>query len=270
MIYLGSGALDTEKPFALFDNGFARANLAGSSPAAAGCEVANIIGPQTFDYWQPASPAYNIFGVLPAPETFDTICVAAHNLSTHGGDLYFTTSPDLASAYTSVFTLSAATLAANGPDAIAYLFAPRTVQRFYFYSPGAVAIAPQIGVAMLGLRTVFPGWVQPPYVQMPDAETLDLQTASSLGGHYIDGSVRRKALAQDVQFSPLARSFVDGGLRTFGKYYNSGAPFFWGSSPLNMPGDIGYVWRSGGELRPALMDGGQYASVKMGLAGYDA
>lgn len=270
MIYIGSGVTDAEKPFALFDNAFARANFAGSSPTAVGCEVANIIGPQTYDVWQPLAPTGYTYGVLPAPETFDTICAAAHNFGSFGGNLYFSTSPDLVSAFTTVFSLTPAIMQAHGSDAFAYLFSSRVVQRFYFYSPGAVSIAPQIGVAMLGARTVFPGWVQSPYVQAPDAETLDLQTASTLGGHYIDGSVRRKALAQDVQFSPLDRSFVDGGLRTFGKHYNSGKPFFWGGSPLNMPKDVGYVWRSGGELRPALMDGGKYATVKMGLAGYDA
>ena len=111
MIYIGSGVTDAEKPFALFDNAFARANLSGSSPTVAGCEVANIIGPQTFDYWQPANAIGNILAVLPAPETFDAICVAAHNLSTHGGDLYFTTSPDLTTAFSTVFTLSPAPLA---------------------------------------------------------------------------------------------------------------------------------------------------------------
>ncbi|KAF0172873.1 MAG: hypothetical protein FD162_2150 [Rhodobacteraceae bacterium] len=269
MIYLVSGATDTEKPFAVYDNAMARGVLSGTD-VTAGSDIANMIGPQTYDYWQPITPTGFVAETLNSPEDCDAFCIANHNLHLSNGNLYLQASPDLVAGYTTVFSISNAQIVAGGADPIVVIFPKRTVQRIAFTMTLATVTLPFIGVAMLGQRTVFPGWVQPPYVQMPDAETLDLQTASTLGGHYIDGSVRRKALAQDVQFSPLDRSFVDGGLRTFGKHYNSGKPFFWGGSPLNMPNDVGYVWRSGGELRPALMDGGKYATVKMGLAGYDA
>jgi hypothetical protein len=123
---------------------------------------------------------------------------------------------------------------------------------------------------MLGRRLCIPAWVQAPYVQMPDAAMVDLQTATSMGGHWIGGTVRPRALQQEVQFSPIDRGFVDGALRGFGQHYNGGNPFFWAGSPVNMPVDLGYVWRSGGELRPALIDGGRYANLKMGVAGYGA
>jgi hypothetical protein len=185
------------------------------------------------------------------------------------------TSPDLVTSYSTAATIPAADLDAGGLEVAGAIFATRSVRRLQFYfdtTPASPAVAPIVGIAFAGLRLSFPAWVQPPYVPMNEAETLDLQSASTLGGHYVDTSVRRKAKAQDVAFSPLARSFVDAGLKPFARHYNGGKPFFWGGSPANMPADIAYVWRGGsaGELRPALMDGGLYATVKMGLAGYGA
>lgn len=275
MITVMGGATDAEKPMVLFDNLLARGTLSGSAGLASGAAYANILGPQTFDYWSPSVATGSFVCTLPAAENCDCIFFAAHNLASSNSNLLVQTSPDLVTAFTTAATIPAADLDAGGAEVAGAIFGARSVRRLQFYfdtTPAAPAVAPIVGIAFAGLRTVFDAWVQPPYVPMNEAETLDLQTASTLGGHYIDGSVRRKSKAQDVAFSPLARSFVDGGLKPFARHYNAGKPFFWAGSPANMPADIGYVWRGGsaGELRPALMEGGLYATVKMGVSGYGA
>lgn len=275
MITVVGGATDAEKPMVLFDNLLSRGTLSGSSGLASGAAYANVLGPQTFDYWSPTVATGSFICTLPAAENCDCIFFAAHNLAASNSNLLVQTSPDLVTAYTTAATLTAADLDAGGVEVAGAIFATRSVRRLQFFfdtTPVAPAVAPIIGIAFAGQRLSLPAWVQPPYVPMNEAETLDLKSASTLGGHYVDTSVQRKAKAQDVALSPVARSFVDGALKPFARHYNAGRPFFWAGSPANMPADIGYVWRGGsaGELRPALMEGGQYAAVKMGVSGYGA
>lgn len=271
MIYLGAGATDTDKPFVLYDNLLAGGVLSGSAALAAGADYKNVLGPQTFDFWQAAVASGQLICTFAAPVLMDCAFFAAHNLDQIGVNWNIHTSPDLIAAYSAAFVFSSASLAANGGAAIGAIFASRMVQRIRFLPSAGGAVLPKVGIAFAGNRLIFPGAVQSPYVAMSEAGKIELAVNQSLGGHYLGGTIQRQGKEQDVQFSPLSRSFADGGLLAFAKQYNEGAPFFWGASPALIPNDIGYCWRGGGgELRPALGPGGRFASVKMGLAGYGA
>jgi hypothetical protein len=266
MIEYWGGASDVTWPMVLYDNMLARGVFSGGA-AAAGTAYENVLGPSTFDYWQPASPTGTLYCTLPTPEDCDCIFIAAHDVGSKGGTIDFQVSPDLVSPYVTVFTFAPSDDAAAG-----IIFASRSVQRFRFYATDAPAGSMSFGIVSAGLRLVFPAWLQPPYVPMNEARRVKIRNSVSLGGHYLGASKYPSAGDAEVVFSPLPRSFVDGALRGFSKHYNGGGVFFWCGNPAAMPDDIGYCWRANGsgELRPAYLGGGAYDEVKMGLAAYGA
>ena len=266
-----TGAASTDKPFVLYDNRLAAGVLSTVGGLASGAAAENVLGPQTYDFWQPGTAPGALICTLPAAETWDAIGIAAHNLHKMGAGLFLHTCPDLVSAWSTVRYLGAAELLANGAASIAVLFADRSVRRFQIL--GEVGSAPyaQIGVAYTGKRTIIPADVQPPYVPINEAQRVEFTASISMGGHFLNSTVQRQGLVQDVQFSGVPRGFVDGALRGFSAHYREGGTFFWAGSPSYMPADIGYCWRGdGGELRPAYGGGGRYADLKMGVAGYGA
>lgn len=272
MIMLGAGATDTDKPFALYENLLAAGTLSGTGGVAAGAAYANVLGPQTFDFWQPNVANGQWICTLPAPVDMDCICFAAHNLAGSGGIWGVATSPDLVTAYGTTYNFSAATLALNGAAALGAIFSMRTVQRLRFVLSGSTGLIPQIGIAYAGKRLIFPGDVQAPYVPANEALAVDFSANITMGGHFAGGTITRQSVKQDVAFSPLARDFVQGDLVPFSKAYREGRTFFFAGSPSYMPADLGYVWRGdgAGELRPAWRQGGRFADVKMTVDGYGA
>lgn len=271
MIYLVSGATETDRPFVLYGNRLAAGVFSSTGGLATGAAPDAVLGPQTFDFWQPVTVTGVLTCTLPAPETWDCVCLSAHNLHKLGVDFTVETSPDLVSSWTAARVLTAAELAANGAAALGIIMAGRTVRRWRAYAASGAAVAPKIGIAFAGARMVFPGDVQPPYVPMTEAQTVDFSPSISLGGHLVGGTIQRQALQQDVTIAPLTRAFMDGALAGFSRHFREGGTFFFGGSPSYMPGDIGYCWRgSRGELRPAYRPGGKIGDVTLGLAGYGA
>ncbi len=229
--------------------------------------VENIRGPQTYDYATGSANDWYLFGSFPALQTVDCVAFAAHNMGAGGCTLGIYTRVTAGSgAYTTAFLG-----VIPNDDATIIVLPPVELRDFLFVFTNATGIA-RIGVAFMGARMVFPGFIQPPYVPMNAADTVTIDPAISLGGHYLGGSVQRRGRQQNVTFSPMPRAFVDGDLRPFARHFNDGNPFFWAGSPAYMPDDAGYVWRgqAGGELRPSLLGGGLYADLTMGVDGYGA
>jgi hypothetical protein len=272
MIYLAGGATDGEKPFALFDNLLAGGTFSGTGSLAAGATWANVLGPQTFDFWQPVTTTGQWICTLPAPVEMDCICFAAHNLAGLATSFSVQTSVDLVAAYGTAYAFGPALLAETGSAALGAIIPTRTVQRLRFFAASGAAYAPQIGIAFAGKRMIFPGDVQPPYVPANEALAVEFNANITLGGHFAGGTITRQSIKQDVAFSPLARDFVQGDLVPFSKAYREGETFFFGGSPSYMPADLAYVWRAdgAGELRPAWLQGGRFADVKMTVSGYGA
>lgn len=271
MIFPQAGATQTEKPFALYENLLTAGALTGSAGLATGAAYENVFGPQTYDFWQPTTLAGTWVCTLPTALDMDCIAFAAHNLPATGGSFTVQSSPDLVAAYSDRAVFSAGQIGQGGLSAIGAVFATASVRRLRFFSTSNT-VAPQIGIAYAGKRLVFPGDVQAPYVPANEALKVDQATNISLGGHYLGGTIKRQSIAQDVAFSGLARAFVQGDLVPFSTAFRDARPFFFAGSPSYMPADLAYVWRGdgAGELRPAWMQGGAYADVKMTVAGYGA
>lgn len=266
MISLAAGALDTTAPMVLFDNAFARGVLSGTAGSAAG-PIGNVLGPQTNDYWSPATmPAY-IRTTLPAAELCDCLAVVAHSLFTTGCTIEVLYSVTDVSAF-----LSLGSFVVPSDDAFAVILPPTTGRRWQLSVRDGAAGSVHIGVAMVGKRLVFPAPVRPGYVSLAVARRVVLLGSSSLGGHFFGNRVQRRAGEAEAQFAPLPGAWAGADLVPFQRHYDEGGAFIWAASPAVYPADVGYCWRPEGasELRPALTAGGEWVDLTMGLQSYAA
>lgn len=272
MIIINSGATNTEFPTVLYRNYVASAALSGAGTAT-GNERENLLGPQTYDYWSPTTQSGSFFATWAAPVTLDMVAIAAHNLHVIGSGLRVNYSPDLTTAYQNICLFSDAQMVANGAGPVACIFPAIAVQRLQIFAPAlSGAPSPQIGVLFAGQRLTFPGWIAPPYVQAEDARTVETNAAQSLGGHYLQGAIRRKAMRQTAQISAVDRAWADGDLVPFARAYDAGDPFFWAGAPAFLTRDLSYAWRpdDAPELRPQVLAGGARVGLTLELAGYGA
>lgn len=270
MIVVNSDAVGAEFPTVLFDNALASATLSGAT-VSTGAARENVLGPQTFDYWEPTTQAGGLVATWAAPIQLDMLAIAVHNLHLTGANLRVHAAADLVAATTNIVVFTAAALAANGSGPVAVIFGARTVQKLQINcTAGTGAPAPRIGILYAGQRLTFPGGLAPPYVQAEDARKVETNAAQSLGGHYLRGAARRKAMRQTAQISAVDRSFADGALQPFRAAYDMGAPFFWAGSPAFLTRDLSYAWRpdDAPELRPQVLAGGARVGLTLELAGY--
>ncbi len=262
MIYLASGATDSDKPAVLWSNALARASLAASSTAA-GSAAANVLGPQTFDWWKPSAMPATLTATFGAAETCDALAVAAHTLGSSGATIY-------AERWTGSAWAVAASAAPTDDSALMLIWPYASSTQWRVRLTGATA--PALGLVFLGSRLIFPAEILAPYTPADMAQRVELMAARSLTGHYLGASVFRRGLEQDVSFSPVPRAFVDGDLAGFRAHYDQGGTFFFAGGAAAMPRDLAYCWRGegAGELRPSYAGGAAWAELKMGLAGYGA
>lgn len=264
MISIAAGTPNADLPTVLFDNLFARGTFEASNTLA-GTYAANLLGPQTYDYWTANSAAgASLTVTLSAAETCDCAVILGHNCATVGANVQV-----MRWNGSTFAAVSGATVAPvdNGPLMILFPEASSDQWRLRFYNSTE---RPSVSIAMMGKRLVFPAGLAPDYVPADLARRVEHATSRSLGGHYVAGSIWPGALEYGATFGPLPRAFVDGDLRPFQRHYDAGKPFFFAGSPAAMPGDLAYSWRGDGkgELRPAYRAGGDLASLSMELNGY--
>lgn len=261
MIFLASGAADADKPAILFDNILSRATLDASSTAIGA--AANVLGPQTFDWWQASAMPATLTGTLAAAESCDCACIAAHDLGTKAATV-------IVQRWNGSGWVAVATYAPTDDAALMLIWPAVSADQWRIRFTGASA--PKIGIAFIGSRLIVPEAVAAPYIPADMAQRVELMAARSLGGQFLGVSVYRRGLEGEAGFGPVPRSWVDGALRPFAAHYDAGGTFFFAGAPALMPGDVAYCWRSenAGELRPSYSAGGYWAAIKMGLAGYGA
>ncbi len=259
MIYLASGSADPDKPAILFDSVLGRATLAPSSTADGA--VANVLGPQTYDWWRASAMPATLTATLDAAESCDCCALIGDGLA--GLSVYV----ERKSGST---WLTAASAAPADDSALMLVFPAASATQWRIRITGSAP--PAIRIAYLGARLIVPESVAAPYVAADSAQRVELMTARSLGGQYLGASTYRRGLSGEVAFGPVPRAWVDGDLRAFRDVYDAGGTFFFAGSPALMPRDIAYCWRgeSADELRPSYSAGGYWATVKMGLGGYGA
>lgn len=262
MIISGTSAANRDAPFILWDNVLARGAVSSIHPAS-GWE--NLAGPQTFDVWSwnVGSNSY-VQAIFDEPEPCDCAAIAGHNLHKIGGSLRAQYSLDGVTGWVSVSAIN--TPADGDPAAIIFPEVAARGWRLLVTRPTGVF---SVNLGFLGKRLILPAPVLSPYVAANCSARREFAASVSMGGHYMGGSSYSRGLEMDVQFAPVPRSFVDAAdFRAFLRHFNNGGTFFFGADPLTLPGDLGYYWRAGEELRPSLRGGNFWADIKWSAAGY--
>lgn len=263
---LGAAGPNDARPVVLFDSLFWRAGAAiAASSTAAGSFAADIAGPQTFDWWKPATMPATLTLTLPAAEFADMFALVAHDMKSRGASLVLRYSPNLTTAFTD---LAAVTPPDDGP--LGLIFPSTFARRWQISVTGANA--PALGVAMIGRRFSLPTAVTAPYVPLARARRVELLAGNSLGGQMFDARIKRGGGDARISFNPVPRAWADSDLRPFADAYDAGRPFFFGASPALAPDDLAYARRAAraGELRPAWRDGARWADLAFEVETYGA
>lgn len=257
MIYIRPGAVDTDKPSALYENIFAEGVLSGN--AAAGFPLENAITGSTWDYWKPVDgAARGVTVTLDEPMTADCLFIDAHNMATVGADYRLDISTDGGANWSNVTGWTV--VDDNSPIMVLfperYGNAWRTIQR---NGPAS------IGVIMLGKRLVFPHCIDDRYTSFQHGHNIEVLGGNSLGGQFLGQKIMRRGGNTSLTFPFLESEWVDTMMSPFETHYNEGKPFAFAANPDFRDTDVAYCWRPdrASELRPTYFEGGKFQDFTM-------
>jgi hypothetical protein len=118
--------------------------------------------------------------------------------------------------------------------------------------------APSIAVLFAGpLLAVRPG-IQPGYVPLPLAVSLDVQNGRSQSGEYLGAIITGAALGSPASFRDLEANWFDAQMRPFIDAANYGATFFWHWAPTYRPDDVAYAFLAQTAQPPVVRSGAFY------------
>lgn len=251
-------------PVALFDNAFARGRIT-AGPVDGQNVAHNVLGPQTYDYFKPASMPSFIISNLPTNESINSIAIAAHNLGSSGANIRFIRTPSDSEPWVEIVRLWPV-----NDLPLLVMFPERWTKAIGMEIAGPRA--PSIGVVMAGRRFVFPSMVTAPYVPLNRARRVELLAGNSLGGQMFDARIKRLGGDTRIGFNPVPRAWAHDTLPAFADHYDAGKPFFFASSPSLNPTDVAYARRAqgAGELRPEWRAGGRFVDMALEVETYGA
>ena len=258
MIYASNDATELNEASALFRNVLAEGTFTWSSQSADGF-AANALGPQTYDFWTPASLPASLYSNHAAPVECDACAIIGHTLGSNG-----------------------CTVDVLWWDGAAYVVAHSvtpTDNRDMMLIFGGVASAawqvritgvtvPSVSVVMLGPRFIIPDGVAADYVPLNLALDIDLAPSITVKGQYVGTFVKRTGGATSISLAQQRREWIEGDARPFIAHYNDGAPFVWSSCPDMLPDDMAYCWRSGGVLRASYGGGAVWGQMGLEVSAY--
>lgn len=252
-------------PFILWDNLLARpASVLSASGTAAGSSPASVVAENTHQAWVAATVSDYLTCDFGAAQSFDTICLAGHNLAAGGASLRLAWS---ATGLPGSWTEATPSAIPTDAGPVAVLLGAPVSARYVKIDPTIAplpSLPPVIAFASVGLRVELPAWVQPDYVRARDAVTIEGEAFQSRGGQYLGAVERRRGGRLSADLSPVAKGLNLSGWRA---HYDARRPFFFAASPEYLPDDLVFGWRADGaaELRPVLIGGGAHVRFAMEL-----
>ena len=194
MITIVAGALDTDWPTVLLQNVMANGTLAGFTGSGA---KANVLGPQTYDYWQPLAVGNRISVTLAVAATCDCFAIAAHDVGSTGATV------QLQYSLTGAVWVTAATVTPANDDAIMVIIPPVSALMWGVAISAAPGVLPSFGIIYIGQRLVIPAALAVPYVPLNLAAKIELAASKSLGGQLLGSRIARKG--RPLSFSAVTR-----------------------------------------------------------------
>jgi hypothetical protein len=260
MIYIERTAATTDTlPHILWDNKVPEGTLTATTTAT-GTSVANLQNRGTYNFWKPTALPATVSLDNGSVKTFDCMAIVAHSLGSSGSTINLEYNDGGWVSVTGDIT-------PTDDSTIFVLFDSTDAEDWRLRISGSTI--PFMGILMLGEVFTIPGGVRAPYTPIWQAETFQLMTSESLGGHFIENRVVSQGAATQIDLVAVERSFSESNLQPFRRYYNEGGPFIWAANPQEFTQDVGYVWRQpGAEMKPTFDQDGIWVSVSMGVKGY--
>lgn len=257
MIHITPDATAIAEAMVLYRNVLAEGALSASSETADGF-AANALGPQTFDFWTPASVPATLAVTLGAPVACDCCAIIAHTLGSAGATVEV-------QRHDGSGWVTAQSVTPDDDRDLLLLFGEASSTQWRIRVTDAVA---SIGVVMIGPRLLIPLGVVPDYTPINLALSVELAPNITRGGQFLGNRVQRVGAGTSIQLAPQERWWIEQDAKAFIAHYNAGKPFIWASCPDLLPEDMAYCWRAGRELSASYGAGAVYGSMSMEVAAY--
>jgi hypothetical protein len=251
---------DDSLPTVLFNNLFLEGTLSATTEAV-GYPKESGVSENTNKSWEPTSLAANLKVDLGVATSADSFAVVAHNCGTKGNTVLLQSSPD-----DSTWT-TRCTVVPTDDTTILGLFT--AVSARYWRIRITNGTVPNIGVAILSQRFIFPAGVKAPYTPVWLSQQYELLTATTLGGQFLGNKVLRQGGRTTINLVSFERNFAETNLTDFRLHYNAGKAFVWAAGPSIFSNDVGYVWRTDSSvMAPTFDENGSWMSVSMEVDSY--
>lgn len=257
MIQIEPLATDPGLPMILWRNVLAEGALAASSETFDGF-AANALGPQTYDFWTPASVPATLAVTLAAAEECDACAIFGHTLGTAGATVEV-------QYFDGAIWQTVATATPANDEPLLFIFPAASSTQWRIRVTGAVA---SISIAMIGKRLVVPGGVQTGYVTLDMALQIEMIASSSVTGQFFASRVNRKGAQTSIALATQRRDWIEGDAEGFIAHFNAGGTFAWASAPELLTRDLGYCRRAGGVLAATYDPGAIYGEVSLEVDAY--
>lgn len=245
--------IEPHHPLIGCDNKVTFGNLAADSEAA-NYPVTNLANPLTVSGWRSGSTAAQVVEINSLEGQTDYVGIARHNLGSTGCSVAvwgITAEPG------AVFEelLDPVLLADDAPAMLRFAKDYYVGLELRLVPDGT---APQMAVLFAGaLLAVRPG-IQPGYVPLPLAVSLDVQNGRSQSGEYLGAIVTGAALGSPASFRDMEAGWFDSEMRPFIDAANYGATFFWAWAPTYRPNDVAYAFLAQTAQPPVVRSGAFY------------
>jgi len=258
MIHLDPSATSVNDSMVMHRNVLSEGTLAWSTQTADG-SAANALGPQTYDFWTPASLPATLSVTLAVAATCDACAVIGHTLGSNDATLFVEWWDGTAWAV-------AQTLVPENDRDMLLIFGEQTSAQWRIRVTGSTV--PSISIVMIGPRLLIPDGVQAGYVPINLALDVELAPSITVRGQYVGTFTKRTGGATSIGLAQQDRLWIETDAAPFIAHYNSGTPFIWASCPDLLPEDMAYCWRAGNTFRASYGAGALYGVLGMEVSAY--
>ncbi len=230
---------------------------------APGYSVLNITDLKTYTFWKGATPGVKYISVdCGVSKAADSLGIVRHNLSSTGSQLSVESSDDGL-----LWTERLAAFTPSSGKAFLKTFTVASARHWKMRIAAPGSVAPQLAVALLGVRMTFPHRPEAPFV--PAKEEVETVSQRSKAGHLLGYFVKFKPFTVQANFKLLERSWVESVFLPFWEEYASDLhPFLWAWDLSAYPEDVRFVRVvSGYSYAPAVSILSHYDSLSLEMEG---
>ena len=211
-------------PFILYDNVFDLTTTATDTDANGDYNAAYVSDLLPYTLWLAASTGTKYISVdATASETADTLAIVGHNLGTAGATVSLESSAT--GAWAGEETERVAGFVPSDDENIIKQFTSGS-DRWLRLKIISAAIAPQVGVLMVGERLDFPAYPDSPFEYR--TEKINTVNNISRAGHLLGVDNKYTPLTMSASFTWVSYTFMDGDYKTFWDAHGKlQKPFVW-------------------------------------------